>query len=301
MVGWGNDVKYRPESVAKVTVSIKSVLSRFALVFLVVAAFSIMLLGKAETIVVERLRSTVVDAAAPILSALSQPLSTISSGIDSIGQFFSVYEENSRLRDQNARLMEWQSAALSLAAENSNFRKLLEFVPEREMAFATARVIGDSGGVFVRSVLINAGIANNISKGDAVINGQGLVGRVAETGRQSGRVLLITDLNSRIPVIAAKSRARAILAGDNRTEPKLEFLPAKASLKLGDKIVTSGHGGAFPAGLPVGRISIMRGGDLRVQPFADLGRLEYVRIITEYPSDVVNNMVPSPAKLLSSK
>jgi rod shape-determining protein MreC len=289
-------VKHRAESVAKVTVPLRALLNRFALLFLIIAAFAIMLLGKADTFVVERARSGVVDVVAPVMDALSRPIATVSEGVDRVNRFFSVYEENAQLREQNARLLEWQSAALALAAENSTFRKMLKFVPERGASFAAARVIGDSGGVFVRSVLINGGTVDGIQKGDAVVNGDGLIGRVAESGRRSGRVLLVSDLNSRIPVVGEKSRVRAILAGDNSPSPKLAFLPPNAQLELGDRIVTSGHGGVFPAGLPVGRISSIGEGGIRVQPFADFYRLEYVRIITEFPGEVAGQIVPSAAR-----
>jgi rod shape-determining protein MreC len=275
---------------------IRALLNRFALLFLIIAAFAIMLLGKADTLVVERARSGVVDAVAPVMDALSRPTATVSEGVDRVDRFFSVYEENAQLREQNARLLEWQSAALALAAENSTFRKMLNFVPERGASFAAARVIGDSGGAFVRSVLINGGTVDGIQKGDAVVNGNGLIGRIAESGRRSGRVLLVSDLNSRIPVVGEKSRVRAILAGDNSPSPKLAFLSPNAQLEVGDRIVTSGHGGVFPAGLPVGRISSIGDGGIRVQPFADFYRLEYVRIITEFPGEVAGQIVPSAAR-----
>jgi rod shape-determining protein MreC len=294
-------VKHRAESVAKVTVPIRALLNRFALLFLIIAAFAIMLLGKADTLVVERARSSVVDVVAPVMDALSRPIATVSEGVDRVENFFSVYSENAQLREQNARLLEWQSAALALAAENSTFRKMLNFVPERGASLAAARVIGDSGGVFVRSVLINGGMVDGIQKGDAVVNGDGLIGRVAESGRRSGRVLLLSDLNSRIPVVGEKTRVRAILAGDNSPLPRLDFLPPNARLAVGDRIVTSGHGGVFPAGLPVGRISSIGDGGVRVEPFADFYRLEYVRIITEFPGEVAGRIVPSAARPTQQK
>ena len=288
-------MKYRAESVAKVTISARALLNRFALLFLIIVAFAIMLLGKAETVAVERVRAGVVDVVAPVMAALSQPIATVSAGFDRIGSFFRVYEENALLRQQNTRLLEWQSAALALAAENSTFRKMLNFVPERGVSFSAARVIGDSGGVFVRSVLINAGRVSGIEKGDAAVTGSGLVGRVAVSGRQSGRVLLITDLNSRIPVVSEKERLRAILSGDNSNSPRLLFLPPNARLSVGERVVTSGHGGVFPAGLPVGTISSMEGGAIRIRPFVDFDTLEYIRVITEFPGEVAGHIVPSNA------
>lgn len=293
------DVKYRPVSIARATVSVKALLTRFAFIFLIVSAFALMLLGKAETVVVERVRVAVIDVATPFLSALSQPLSTLSDGANRIEKLFGVYDENMRLKDQNARLLKWQSVARSLAAENSNFRKLLNFVPENGTLTSTARVVGDAGGVFVRSVLINGGRMHNIRKGDAVLDGDGLVGRVAEVGGQSARVLLVTDLNSRIPVSTEKNRMRGILAGDNSSRPKLHFITGQKSVQPGQKIVTSGHGGVFPSGLSVGRIALSDGGGLRVQLFANFHQLEYVRVITQHPGSIIGPV--SPIKVNSSR
>ena len=294
-------MKHRAASVAKLTMPIRALLSRFGLLLLILSAFTIMLLGKAETVVVERIRSGVVDVVAPAMEGLSRPIATVSAGIERIENLFSVYRQNDRLREQNARLLEWQSAALALAAENSTLRRMLNFLPERGTAFSAARVIGDSGGVFVRSVLINMGSAAGIDRGDAVVSGEGLVGRVAEVGHKSARVLLITDLNSRVPVVVEKSRLRAILSGDNSSAPRLAFLPSHARVSLGDRIVTSGHGGVFPAGLPVGRISSIRDGVIRITPFAELDVLEYVRIIIEFPGEAAGKVVPSTSRLQRMK
>jgi rod shape-determining protein MreC len=143
----------------------------------------------------------------------------------------------------------------------------------------TARVIGDSGGAFVRSVLVNAGTAQGISKGQAAVTGKGLAGQVVQVGYRSARVLLITDINSRVPVLVEGSRKRAILAGDNGILPRLTFMPVNASVVPGDRVVTSGHGGVFPPGLPVGRITVADDGVLRVAPFFELDRLEYIRLV----------------------
>ena len=122
-------MKHRAASVARVTAPVKALLNRFALLFLILSAFAIMLLGKAETVAVERVRSGVVDIVAPVMDGLSRPIATVSSGIDRVENFFSVYDENERLREQNARLLEWQSAALALAAENSTFPKCGKSTP----------------------------------------------------------------------------------------------------------------------------------------------------------------------------
>ena len=132
---------------------------------------------------------------------------------------------------------------------------------------------------FLRSVLVNVGGRDGVRKGLAVIDNRGLIGRVAEVGAWSARILLVTDLNSRIPVLVGDGRERAIMAGDNSDQPLLAYLPAERSVVPGDLVITSGHGGAFPAGLPVGVVIRDAKRQLRVQPFLSPDRLEFVRLM----------------------
>jgi len=111
------------------------------------------------------------------------------------------------------------------------------------------------------------------------VSGAGLAGRVATVGYRSARILLITDINSRVPVLIESSRDRAILSGDNSGMPRLIFLPANASIKAGDRVVTSGHGGVFPPGLQVGQIVSSSDGVMRVKPNVSFDQLEFVRLI----------------------
>ena len=264
---------------------------RLGFLFLVMVAFVIMLLGKVETVMVERFRAHATDLVAPVMDGLSRPLATLSAGIGEIDRLFEVHAENARLREQNARLTAWRDRAHVLASENALLRRLTNHVAEYGETFVTARVVGDSGGVYARTVLVNGGAVNGIAKGDAVVNGDGLVGRVAETGWRSARVLLVTDLNSRIPVLAERTRARAILAGNNSGLPGLDFVSPNAQLRPGDRVVTSGHGGMFPPSVPVGRVVAPPDGPIRIRPFADVDRLETVRILTGYPGKEVGELV----------
>jgi len=184
-----------------------------------------------------------------------------------------------RLREENQHLLEWQSAARKLSAENQNLKSQLNFAPDAEPGFVTARVIADTGGAFVHSILVSAGARDGVAKGQAVVTGDGLVGRVHAVGTRSVRVLLVTDLNSRIPVIIEATRTRAILAGDNSERPRLIHLPPGATASIGDRVVTSGHGGAFPPGLPVGVVAQISDGNVLIKPYAQRDRLEFVRIV----------------------
>ncbi|MGE0746650.1 MAG: rod shape-determining protein MreC [Rhodospirillales bacterium] len=271
--------KQRSSTAVGVAMPLRALTQRFAFVLLVLVSFGLMLLGKAETVVVERIRGGVVDVVAPILDVASQPLAAIARLAGDLREVIHLREENHRLREQNARLMEWHAVAQELTQENRQFRSLLNFVDEPRTSFVTARVVADSGGAFVHAVLVNAGGNDGVARGQAVVTGVGLAGRIATAGSRSSRALLITDLNSRIPVVVESSRERAILAGDNSPQPRLVFLPQNAAVAPGDRIVTSGHGGVFPPGVPVGMVSSIADGVVRVAPYVALDRLEHVRVV----------------------
>ena len=266
-------------SVLRLALPIKVLVQRFAFLFLILAAFGLMLLSKAETSAIEKVSNVVVDIFAPLMDGLSQPAAAISDGVQAVRQLANIHEENDRLRRENARLLAWQEASRRLMAQNQALMSLLDYKPDPRAKYIAARVIGDSGGAFVRSMLINAGRRDGLAKGQAAMTGHGLAGRVTSVGLRSARILLITDINSRVPVIVQASRDRAILAGDNSRLPRLVFLPSNASVNSGDIVVTSGHGGIFPAGLPVGRITRSDDGVVRVNPFVQFEKLEFVRLI----------------------
>lgn len=254
--------------------------STFALLLLL--AVAIMLVGKADPVLYERSRTVIADIASPLIGALSSPVSAGAELIEEGKHLFVAYDENMALREENDLLRRWRTAAQGLESENARLRGLLNFKPDATATFITGRVIGDSGGAFLRSVLVDIGGADGVRKGVAAVDNNGLVGRIAEVGRWSARILLITDLNSRIPVLVGESRERAILAGDNSDLARLDYLPAERSTGVGDLVITSGHGDAFPAGLPVGIVVATGEGDgseLRVQPFLTPDRLEFVRLM----------------------
>lgn len=285
-------------SVLRLAVPLRALVQRFAVLFLVLAAFGLMLLSKAETVVVERTATTVADIAAPIMDVLSRPAASLNEAIETARDLANLRTENERLKRENARLLAWQEAARRLSDQNQALQALLDFKPDPRLRHLAARVIGDAGGSFARSMLLNAGRRDGVAKGQAVITGDGLVGRIVAAGQWSSRLLLITDINSRVPVVVESSRDRAILSGDNTNLPKLVFLPSSAVIKPGDRVVTSGHGGAFPPGLPVGRVVSVGDGGVRVQPFVRLERLEFVRAVdyagisTEIPEEGEESEAP---------
>jgi rod shape-determining protein MreC len=197
-----------------------------------------------------------------------------------LGGLLAAHEENARLREDNRRLLGWQAEAARLSVENRALQRMLAVPAVDHPARAlTARVVGDSGGAFVRALLLDAGTRQGVERGMAAVTPDGLVGRVIDVGERSARVLLITDFNAYTPVVVESSGDHALLEGDNSLLPTLRFLPLDPGFAVGDRVLTSGRGGLLPPGLPVGRIEPDNAGGLRVRPFVDWARLDYVELL----------------------
>jgi len=263
----------------KLAAPVKAWIQRSALLLLITVGVALMLLGRSESGVVQNARSAMADAVAPILDFASRPISGTVNALESAQNLMALAEENAELREANRRLRSWQAVAYRLEAENGALRDLLRMAPDPHSRYVTGRVVADNGGTFVRSVLVNAGGRDGVVRGQAAVTGEGLAGRVAQVGGRSAQILLITDMNSRIPVMLAHSRERGVLAGNNSNRPALLYLGPRSQVEPGDRILTSGDGGVFPAGLPVGVVAASDDGVVRVQPFVDWDRMEYLRLI----------------------
>ena len=151
--------------------------------------------------------------------------------------------------------------------------------PPHARQFVTARVVTDMSGPYLHSALVASGSAEGVKKDQAAVSDGGLVGRVVEAGEHSARILLLSDLNSRVPVIAEGTREKAILAGSNSSLPTLAYLAADSKIAVGERIVTSGDGGIFPKGLPVGVVTSIDKGVVSVSLFVDPANVEYLSVI----------------------
>ncbi len=262
----------------RLSIPVRQALSRLTLPVLIAVAFGLMLIGKADAVLSQRVRMALADALAPIFSIVSEPIATVHTAIADAGGLFSVREENVRLREENDRLRQWQAVAMALDAENTALKGNLHWIPDPAPSYVTARVVADAGGVYARAVLLSTGPNRAVTKGQIALDERGLVGRVTEVGMRSARVLLITDINSRIPVTLESSRARAMLVGTNNARPRLMFWPEGSMPAEGERVVTSAEANAFPSGLPIGVVHYTASNVPEVEPFARLDRLEVVRI-----------------------
>ena len=142
-----------------------------------------------------------------------------------------------------------------------------------------ADTVLDARGPFSNSRLVDAGAEQGVAEGTPVLSDHGLVGRIAGVSARISRVLLLTDVESRTPVMIARTNGRAILTGDGGPNPALNFVRSHDALAAGDRVLTSGDGGVLPRGLPVG--SVVKGfdGAWRVVLDADAEPIEFVRIL----------------------
>jgi rod shape-determining protein MreC len=262
------------------------VLENRVLALFFVAGVGLLAVSRGQAELTNSLRGLADDAAATVLDLVAGPAATANRWIEGVGTFFSVYEENQKLRDENARLRMAQSELGKLQREVKRYERLLRVPAEAPVAGVAGRVIADMSGPFMRSVIVSVGRDQGVAKGQAVVDDRGLLGRVIGTGRRSSRVLLLTDPNSRIPVIVEGANLKAIMAGDASDRPTLSYLPPGSRLTVGARVLTTADGGALPPGLIVG--VVVRGTrSPRVELFTSERRADFVRVLDyQAPVDV---------------
>lgn len=224
-------------------------------------------------------RSEVTELFLPVIEFVTYPVNVVSDFISDVSGLASMQAEIEHLRSENAKLRRWYQTALMLEQKNKSLSSLLNLKVDPKHSFITAKVVSDNTGPYIKSLLVAAGDNSGITENLAVISGEGLIGKVIEAGDSYSRVLLVTDLNSRVPVIVEGTSHEAILAGNNDDTPILKFLPLDAQPKIGAKVLTSGSGGVFPSGIPIGIIKKIEDKKLGVAIFSDMRNLRYVRII----------------------
>ena len=269
------------------SIPLRQALSRLTLPVLIAAAFGTMLLGKADALIAERARILLADLLSPVYAAFAEPARAVRNLVAEVPGLIALREENAQLRAENERLRRWQAAALALEAENALLRRQLAFVPDAAPAYVTVRVVADAGGVYARSVLVAVPPWMDLRRGQIALDERGFAGRITEVGSRSARILLATDMNSRIPVTLEGSRARAMMVGTNGPRPRLQHWTEGTRPAEGERVVTSAEGVAFPPGLPIGVVRYSPAGTAEVELFARLDRLDLVRIFDFNPGGIL--------------
>ena len=258
---------------------IRLLAKKFAIVILFLSAFVMMLINKTDTVIIEKTSSMATDVVSPLIDVLVVPARTLAGVFDYFRDLSKIYDDNRKLRAENNRLQIVSDKARALEIENKLLAKLLNYTPPPNAKFVTARVNAEEGDAFSHSIIAYTGRDSGVKKGQVVMSDNGVIGRVDKPGKMYSKIILITDINSKIPVMVERTRVRGILSGDNTTVPKMIFIPLSAKLTVGDRIITSGVAGVFPPGLPIGKISSIEKNSVKIKTFGNLDRLEYVKII----------------------
>ena len=259
---------------------------KFAIVLLFFVAFAMMLFNKTDSVLIDKTSSVASDVFSPVIDLLVIPARLVSGTLNYVYDFKNIREENKRLKEENRELIIKSSRAIALETENRLLTNLLNYIPPKGVSYLTARVVAEEGNVFSHSLIAYIGGNKNIKKGQVVLSDAGVVGRVDRVGSAYANIILVTDINSKIPVMIERNRIRGMLSGDNTSLPKLIFTPLDAELKIGDRIVTSGVAGVFPPGLPIGKIVSIEKNNVKVKTFSNLDKIEYIRIVDYNLADV---------------
>jgi rod shape-determining protein MreC len=273
--------------------------AQLPLVIVIVLAIVLVLLGKAQSSLFDRARVSVTDWTAPVLAKVREPVVNFDRWVSSLGNILNVYQENLRLKDENARLRQWQNAAIVLDGRMKRYQALLHAVPDPAVDSVLARVIGRSGRPFLDTLILDAGKIDKVKPGEAVVDGRGMIGRIFVTGQRTSWVILLTDPNSHVPVSIMPGNVQAMMAGDNSAAPRLEAIAGNVALKPGAQVISSGDGGLVPQGLPIGTL-VAEGNGYRVALFAPAISSQDVEILSfKFPPEAPP--APTPADLPASQ
>ncbi len=277
---------------------------RLAVSVLMLCLFAIFIVWRIDSPRADRFRAEFVDMVVPNMEWAMVPVTETVNLVRGFQSYAALQRQNRELRDELQQMKAWKEAALQLEQENAKLLDLNKVRLDPALTVVTGQVLADSGSPFRQSVLLNVGGARDgIRDGWAVTDGLGLVGRISGVGEKSSRVLLLTDNTSRVPVTIQPSGQRAMLSGDNSIFPVLDFIEAPEEVRPGDRVISSGDGGVFPAGLLVGNVVQARDGRLRLRLAADYERLEFLRVLRaqqadslDMPAELIGPLLPAPAQ-----
>ena len=253
---------------------------RFSLFILVILSVAFLFVETIETKPLNYVRAFIKDTIYRGSLVVSLPSKSFGNFTNYISEHVNLYENYKELKEENTELRDNISKTDFLELENTQLRKLIDEQVSSPSNLISARVMIDKQGPYLNSFIINVGSNKNVKNGMAALDGTNFIGRIVDVNFFSSRVLLVSDLNSKIPVITEPSAHHAILSGHGSSEPTLEYLPENHNIKDGDKVYTSGKGGIFSPGIPIGVVKI-ENEITKVSLFSDLSQITFININLE--------------------
>lgn len=261
---------------------------------IIMISFCFFILWRIDNPRAELIRIAVIDKIVPNLDWAITPATKVSQMAQNFQNYKRLYDQNQELRNELQKMRSWREAALQLEQENARLLDLNKVKLNPKLNYVSGKILVDSGNIFRQSAIINLGSLDGIVEGWAAMDGLGLVGRISGVGKKTSRVLFLTDTSSNVPVLIKPSNQRAILSGDNSIQPNLLFIENNKQIQPGDRILTSGDGGVFPANLLIGQVSLNNLNQFKAQLSANFSGLEYLRIIRHSPNATINQ----PSRLI---
>ena len=254
----------------------KGTKQRFSLVVLLIFSITLIALGKFNFKAIDYLKIGINEVVYRSSFMASIPERYIDFSYQAILKHLSIYKNFNSLEEElkNVKLQKYQSEFL--LAENERLKKILEDITYTSEA-VMAKILIDKQSPFLKSIIINKGSNNGLKKGMAVLNKNYLVGKIVEVNYSSSRVLLLSDLNSRIPILIEPGDIQSILSGDGKDSGTIQYLKKDVVIDEGSIIYTSGTGGLLKPGIPIGKVAKM-GDILGIDFFSDFSQLRYIKV-----------------------
>lgn len=219
---------------------------------------------------------------------ISLPFKSLDRGYITIKNHFSFYNEYENLKNElyilKAQQLNKESEIEFLRMQNRELKLVIAEDLQRNENNVIAKVILDKQSPFLKSIILNKGTNSNLKKGMAVLHKKNMVGRIVEVNYLSSRVLLINDLNSKIPVKIQPSGENAIMSGEGNNLASLDFLPKLSTIEEENIVFTSGSDGVFDDGIPIGKITEIEE-KFYVEFFSDLNQINFVTVINNKKED----------------
>jgi len=255
----------------------KGVKQRFSLLSLVILSIILIFTETLETRPLDIVRSFFKDVIYRSSIVISAPENSFNSFNSFVKSHLNLYENYEELKKENNKLKNSITETDFLELENTQLRKLIEEQITSKNNLVSSRVMLDKQSPYVNSFIINVGSNKKIKNGMAVLDGKNFIGRIVDVNFFSSRVLLVSDLNSKIPVLIEPSGHHAILNGRGNNKPTLEYLPEKHNIQNGYKVYTSGKGGIFTPGIPIGEVAV-EDKMTKVSLFSDLNQVTFANV-----------------------
>jgi len=257
----------------------KGTQQRFSLFVLIMLSVIFIFIETIENKPLNYLRSIIKDTIYRGSLIVSSPTKGFSYLVDEIKNHINLKSKYESLVKENNELKSKISKSDFLVLENSQLKKLIDEGATSKTNVISSRVMLEIKSPYLNSFILNSGNNRGIKNGMAVLNKENFIGRIVDVNFFSSRVLLVSDLNSRIPVIIEPSGDHAILNGGGTGDSTLKYVAKNNNIKDGDKIYTSGKGGIFSPGISIGSAKLKKK-NIFVSFFSDLDQITFVNIVS---------------------